>query len=1110
MALAGFTPSHGNVSFDEVDPYLAEAAGRLRQTWGADLPVNSAYRSPEYNAKVGGAQNSQHMHGTALDLNMAGMSPEDRARLLTAAMDAGFTSFGFYDKHPDMLHVDVREGGRTWGNAPAWAQPIMGQRFKRGMGRVQMAQADTGTMTDAPPSGRSSYFDDFLRKKGAGDKAGGAGGATQDRSAYFDSFLAKKGGAASPGGSRDEIMAEADRLGLVGSDGQISVSFGGEGSPDAAGDGRMSGGQSFEMSREDRQKTLVEALIASGAGTGPGSPVNPGLVRALMPPDAAAAQAQASPFGSGAFQLPPGAAEGMPVPDAQKAVSGPSATSAPLAGEAPGGTPGPTPGETAPGLDWGGTGSMSLEKRRAIAQAQARRRRAEAEGGAGSPEEPAAPVEIGGLADWERVGKAVPLLERLAERGTATPQERALLETLKTAQTVSDVFAKHGEKITPQQAQRISLAAKDKAGNALAAGAGDGWFFGFGDSVLAALRGYTSDDRTYEGELRRIRIAQDLLEAFNPGATIAGEVGGGVASGLVTGALAGAAGIGAGITTAGKVARAGIGGAGAGAAFGAGSADGENVGEEALKGAALGAAGGVIGREAGVVLGKLMRRLVGSPKYFDGNRLTDAGRKALSARGIDPATVSDDFAQRFAERVKQAGGATDEAVNMAIAEEFGIPLTRGQATGNVPQIAYEEAARNAARGRSALNTVSAIDSEARRKTGEAIDNIATGLGGADETALGAAERVTEGVRRAAGAARQAGRDSYARLDQATGGFSGRLVRDLDAAISTRLKGAVPPDATNANGALRVLRDTLGKAETEGRTFTAGEIEKVRQMLGRYRSAAYRGTNADDQIAMQEIVNGFDSWLDDVFTSGLTTADPATLALAKESRSLWKSYLDNFTARGGDDASKLMAKMAEIDVTPAEAARWIWGTSNVGAKGVSVRLAQKLRDTLPKEDWDAVRSGAWRMVAEAPPGKEFGPQAIANRIDAFTKGDGAAMARTLFSAEEIAQMQRLGRAMRLLVPPKEATQPSKTSYGIARLISDMWENAGAMMGFATGGLEGGLGAKLGGVAVRSGREALASRSIPAGAPQSVVNRSREALGGAMAGGAAAGIGGGQAQ
>ena len=675
------------------------------------------------------------------------------------------------------------------------------------------------------------------------------------------------------------------------------------------------------------------------------------------------------------------------------------------------------------------------------------------------------------------------------------------------AQTVMGVFQKHGQSISPEQAANIAKAAQDLAGNAFAAGAGDGWFFGFGDNILAALRGYTSEDRTYEGELRRIRIAQDLLEAFNPNATMAGEISGGVASGLATGGLGSAAGVGAGVTTAGKIGRVALGGAGAGGLYGAGSSDGENVAEEVGKGALFGAGGGVVGREVGIALGKVLRRLVGSPQFFDGNRLTDAGRKALAARGLDPALVSDDFAQRFASRVKEAGGASDEVVNMAIAEEFGIPLTRGQATGDVMQIAYEEASRNAARGNAALNTVRSIDNEARRRTGQAVDDIASGFGGADASALGAAERVTEGVKRAASGARQAARSSYAELDAASGGFSGRLVRDLDAALSSRLKEAVPPDAVNANGALAALRRTLGKASAEGQSFTAGELERVRQMLGRYRTAAFKGANAADQMAMQEIVGAFDGWLDDVFTSGLTTADPATLALAQKSRGLWKAYLDNFTARSGDDASKLMAKMAEIDVTPAEAARWIWGTSNIGAKGVSVRLAQKLRTALPPEDWNAVRAGAWRMVAEAPPGKEFGPQAIANNIEAFTKGDGAAMARVLFSAEEIAQMQRFSRAMRLLVPPKAATQPSKTSYGVARLVSDTWDNFGAMMGFATGGLEGGLGAKLGGMAMRGARDGMAARSIPARGPASVINRAPETLGGAAAGGAAASAGNG---
>lgn len=44
---------------------------------GKALPVISSYRSPEHNARIGGAKGSNHTKGSAIDLNQAGMSESE-------------------------------------------------------------------------------------------------------------------------------------------------------------------------------------------------------------------------------------------------------------------------------------------------------------------------------------------------------------------------------------------------------------------------------------------------------------------------------------------------------------------------------------------------------------------------------------------------------------------------------------------------------------------------------------------------------------------------------------------------------------------------------------------------------------------------------------------------------------------------------------------------------------------------------------------------------------------------------------------------------------------------------------------------------------------------
>jgi len=51
-----------------IDAQIAWHAQELRSAWGGPLVLTSTYRSPEYNAAIGGATFSRHMYGDAVDI----------------------------------------------------------------------------------------------------------------------------------------------------------------------------------------------------------------------------------------------------------------------------------------------------------------------------------------------------------------------------------------------------------------------------------------------------------------------------------------------------------------------------------------------------------------------------------------------------------------------------------------------------------------------------------------------------------------------------------------------------------------------------------------------------------------------------------------------------------------------------------------------------------------------------------------------------------------------------------------------------------------------------------------------------------------------------------
>lgn len=111
---------------------LARVVQPMRSQWGRRLWVVSGYRTPETNAKVGGAHLSQHMLGTAVDLApfefsvvaqlRAGLDiGPDNEKLLREWLD--FTAWwvrhdpcdyvGGYGQYPrsGWVHLDIRHRG---------------------------------------------------------------------------------------------------------------------------------------------------------------------------------------------------------------------------------------------------------------------------------------------------------------------------------------------------------------------------------------------------------------------------------------------------------------------------------------------------------------------------------------------------------------------------------------------------------------------------------------------------------------------------------------------------------------------------------------------------------------------------------------------------------------------------------------------------------------------------------------------------------------------------------------------------------------------------------------------------------------------------------------
>lgn len=120
----------------KIDSKLVIMLQQIRDHFGKPVIINSAYRTPAYNKKIGGATYSQHIYGKAADITINGVNPLTVAQY--AETDCKYLKgIGLYTWGD---HVDTRSTKYYWdqrsgvevpvnsfisGSKPAVAVPIL-------------------------------------------------------------------------------------------------------------------------------------------------------------------------------------------------------------------------------------------------------------------------------------------------------------------------------------------------------------------------------------------------------------------------------------------------------------------------------------------------------------------------------------------------------------------------------------------------------------------------------------------------------------------------------------------------------------------------------------------------------------------------------------------------------------------------------------------------------------------------------------------------------------------------------------------------------------------------------------------------------------------------
>jgi uncharacterized protein YcbK (DUF882 family) len=128
-----------NNRWQKVKPVVWAKLVRISNQAGKEFTVTSAFRSKEYNRSQGGATDSIHMSGFAIDIRV---SAEYKEVVFLAAQRAGFTGIGIYSS---FMHLDCGSR-RMWvaghGSQASSSHPVTGDEKAKWVNAIAKHNAD--------------------------------------------------------------------------------------------------------------------------------------------------------------------------------------------------------------------------------------------------------------------------------------------------------------------------------------------------------------------------------------------------------------------------------------------------------------------------------------------------------------------------------------------------------------------------------------------------------------------------------------------------------------------------------------------------------------------------------------------------------------------------------------------------------------------------------------------------------------------------------------------------------------------------------------------------------------------------------------------------------
>lgn len=133
-----------------IDTKLVEYLQKIRDYFGTEVEITSAYRCESYNRRIGGATGSRHSKGQAADIVVRGVAPR---RVAAYAEYIGVKGIGLYETAKDgyFVHIDTRTTKSFWYGQAQEYRSTFG-------GAAAMGPGGTGSTTSSTPASAANGY----------------------------------------------------------------------------------------------------------------------------------------------------------------------------------------------------------------------------------------------------------------------------------------------------------------------------------------------------------------------------------------------------------------------------------------------------------------------------------------------------------------------------------------------------------------------------------------------------------------------------------------------------------------------------------------------------------------------------------------------------------------------------------------------------------------------------------------------------------------------------------------------------------------------------------------------------------------------------------------